>query len=85
MHTNQWARNSDAIEDARETFDTATVSKAVRWVIANDLAEATDLYAALTEIFVSQGNSNASACNANRAIEIAMDAYLQEIKRREAA
>lgn len=83
--TSQWARHSRAIEDAREKLDTALVSRAVMWAISTDQPEATDLYAALAANFERQGNRNAHACELNRAVEIILDAYLEEQQRRKAA
>lgn len=77
MPTHQWARHADAIEDARDNRDTTTISRAVNWAISNDQPEATELYAALASIFFGQGNYNADGCAANRALEIALDAYFE--------
>ncbi len=78
MPTHEWARHADAIEDARDERDTTKVSRAIRWAVANNQPEATDLYEALADEFYAQGNSNASSCHTNRAIEIILDAYLED-------
>ncbi|MGM0783854.1 MAG: hypothetical protein ACQEUM_07065 [Pseudomonadota bacterium] len=83
--TSQWARHADAIEDARDNRDTTTISRAVRWAVSNDQPEATDLYTALAAEFYAQGNSNAASCETNRAIEIIIDAYLEQRAGRTAA
>lgn len=83
--TSQWAMHANAIEEARENGNTALVGRAVMWAISTDQPEAADLYAALTTNFERQGNCNAHACELNRAVEIILDAYIEEIQRREAA
>lgn len=78
MPTHDWARNADAIEDARDEDSPDLVGKAVSWAIAHDHPEADTLIEALTNVFCSQGHRNGSATN--RAIEIVVDAYLEEQK-----
>ncbi|WP_043530425.1 hypothetical protein [Litchfieldella xinjiangensis] len=85
MPTYEWARNSHAIEDARDDRDAVLVSQAVAWAVCGAQAEATELYSALADEFFAQGNNNASSCETNRAIEIILDAYLEEQKGRAAA
>lgn len=85
MPTYEWARNADAIEDARDEKSARMVGEAVSWAIANDHPEADTLIEALTDVFCSQGNRNASSCATNRAIEIVMDAYLADQKSQQEA
>ena len=61
------------------------MSRAIRWAIAHWQPAADELLEALADEFYAQGNSNAASCATNRAIEIAMDAYLDDQKTRQEA
>tara|TARA_B100000700_G_scaffold189815_1_gene209223 strand:+ start:66419 stop:66673 length:255 start_codon:yes stop_codon:yes gene_type:complete len=84
MNLSEWAKHSDAIEDARDGENRGLVSRAIEWAIKNDRLEMDELDYALARVFFTGGNGNAPACETNRAIEIILDAYLNE-HRQEAA
>lgn len=80
-----WAKHADAIEDAREGRDTALVGQAMLWALSTAQPEATELYAAAAGVFYGRGECGADARNANRALEIVLDAYLEHRHGRAAA
>ncbi len=80
MPTHEWARNSDAIEDVRDDSDIQTFRAAVKWAVSGKQMEADELYEALFDEFQLQGNSNFASCKTNRALEIILDAYLEDRK-----
>ncbi|WP_163557541.1 hypothetical protein [Halomonas sp. NO4] len=76
MLMHQWARHPDSIEDARDAQDRELVRQAVIWAIRQDRQETRELLPALEDAFFTGGHCRSNSLN--NAIEIVMDAYLEE-------
>lgn len=78
MRISEWARHWRAIEDAREQHDTRLIALAVRHALQHDRPVAADLYAAMADCLAGEPNAGKAM---NRALEIALDEYLEDKRR----